>query len=152
MSVSKNITLASMKRILSKKFVLKKKEELEIASDYVKRLGIKTPSVHQNVKFLSGGNQQKVILAKWLFTNPKVLIFDEPTIGIDVGAKVEVYNLMAEFVRNGGSVLMVSSDLPELMGLSDRIYVMHKGEIVHEFLREEATEENIMRYASGGYK
>ncbi|MGF9712616.1 sugar ABC transporter ATP-binding protein [Paenibacillus naphthalenovorans] len=152
MSVSKNITIASMKQILSKKFILKKKAELDIASDYVKRLGIKTPSVHQNVRFLSGGNQQKVILAKWLFTKPKVLIFDEPTVGIDVGAKVEVYHLMAEFVRNGGGILMVSSDLPELMGLSDRIYVMHKGEFVHEFSREEATEENIMYYASGGHK
>ncbi len=108
--------------------------------------------MHQNVRFLSGGNQQKVILAKWLFTKPKVLIFDEPTVGIDVGAKVEVYHLMAEFVRNGGGILMVSSDLPELMGLSDRIYVMHKGEFVHEFSREEATEENIMYYASGGHK
>ncbi|GGG01804.1 sugar ABC transporter ATP-binding protein [Paenibacillus abyssi] len=152
MSVSNNITLASIKRVLSKKFVLKKKAELDIASDYVQRLGIKTPTVHQKVRFLSGGNQQKVILAKWLFTKPKVLIFDEPTIGIDVGAKVEVYNLMAEFVRGGGGILMVSSDLPELMGLSDRIYVMHKGEFVHEFSRDEATEENIMYYASGGHQ
>ncbi|GAA3315164.1 hypothetical protein GCM10020331_009500 [Ectobacillus funiculus] len=83
---------------------------------------------------MSGGNQQKkVILAKWLFTQPKVLIFDEPTQGIDVGAKVEVYNLIAEFVQNGGGVLLVSSELPELMGLCDRIYVMHKGQFVQEF-------------------
>lgn len=151
MSVSDNITLASIKQVLSKRFLIKKKAEANFASDYVKRLGIKTPSAKQKVRFLSGGNQQKVILAKWLFTKSQVLIFDEPTIGIDVGAKIEVYNLMEEFVRNGGAILLVSSDLPELMGLSDRLYVMHKGEFVHEFSREEATEENIMYYASGGH-
>ncbi|WP_424766952.1 sugar ABC transporter ATP-binding protein [Paenibacillus sp. sgz302251] len=152
LSVANNITLAAIDRVVSNKLVLKKKKESEIAEDYVKRLGIKTPHVNQRVRFLSGGNQQKVILAKWLFTQPKVLIFDEPTQGIDVGAKIEVYNLIAEFVRNGGAVLMVSSELPELMGLSDRIYVMHKGKFVHEFSREEATEENIMMYASGGHE
>ncbi|MCY9697992.1 sugar ABC transporter ATP-binding protein [Paenibacillus alginolyticus] len=152
LSVSHNITMAAINRVLSKKLVLKKRQESQIAEDYVKRLGIKTPSVNQKVRFLSGGNQQKVILAKWLFTQPKVLIFDEPTQGIDVGAKVEVYNLIAEFVRNGGAVLIVSSELPELMGLSDRIYVMHKGKFVHEFSRKEATEENIMLYASGGHE
>lgn len=152
LSVSENITMAAINRVLSKKLVLKKRKESEIAEDFVKRLGIKTPHVNQKVRFLSGGNQQKVILAKWLFTQPKVLIFDEPTQGIDVGAKIEVYNLIAEFVRNGGAVLMISSELPELMGLSDRIYVMHKGKFVHEFSREEATEENIMMYASGGHE
>ncbi|PLR75533.1 D-xylose ABC transporter ATP-binding protein [Bacillus sp. V3-13] len=151
MSVSHNITMAAMDRVLANKFVIKKKQEVNIAEDYVQRLGIKTPTVNQKVRFLSGGNQQKVILAKWLFTQPKVLIFDEPTQGIDVGAKIEVYNLVAEFVQNGGGVLLVSSELPELLGLCDRIYVMHKGEIVHEFSREEATEENITMYASGGF-
>ncbi|MDF9841744.1 MULTISPECIES: sugar ABC transporter ATP-binding protein [unclassified Paenibacillus] len=152
LSVANNITMAAMDRVVSNKLVLKKKKESAIAEDYVERLGIKTPHVNQKVRFLSGGNQQKVILAKWLFTQPKILIFDEPTQGIDVGAKVEVYHLIAEFVRNGGAVLMVSSELPELMGLSDRIYVMHKGKFVHEFSREEATEENIMMYASGGHE
>lgn len=152
LTVSQNITMAAINRVLTRKLVLRKKKESQIAADYVQRLGIKTPSVNQRVRFLSGGNQQKVILAKWLFTQPKILIFDEPTQGIDVGAKVEVYNLIAEFVRNGGAVLMVSSELPELMGLSDRIYVMHKGKFVHEFSREEATEENIMLYASGGHE
>lgn len=149
LSVKHNITLATLKSVLSQGFVIKKKKETDVAEDYRKKLRIKTPSVNQKVKFLSGGNQQKVILAKWLFTKPKVLIFDEPTQGIDIGAKVEVYNLIADFVRNGGGVLLVSSELPELMGLSDRIYVMHKGRIVHEFLREDATEENIMLHASG---
>ncbi|MFB5198308.1 sugar ABC transporter ATP-binding protein [Neobacillus sp. KR4-4] len=151
LSVKHNITMASMERVLVNKFVLKKKKESEIAKDYIQRLRIKTPTDTQKVKFLSGGNQQKVILAKWLFTQPKVLIFDEPTQGIDVGAKVEVYNLISEFVENGGGVLLVSSELPELMGLCDRIYVMHKGQFVKEFSREEATEENIMMYASGGH-
>jgi ribose transport system ATP-binding protein len=150
LSVSQNITMAAIDRVLSRKLVLKKRKEAQIAADYVQRLGIKTPHVNQKVRLLSGGNQQKVILAKWLFTQPKILIFDEPTQGIDVGAKVEVYNLIAEFVKSGGAVLMVSSELPELMGLSDRIYVMHKGKFVHEFTREEATEENITLYASGG--
>ncbi|WP_299087177.1 sugar ABC transporter ATP-binding protein [uncultured Metabacillus sp.] len=149
--VSQNITMAAMDRIIANKLVLKKKKESQIAEDYVQRLRIKTPTINQKVRFLSGGNQQKVILAKWLFTESKVLIFDEPTQGIDVGAKVEVYNLISEFVQNGGGVLLVSSELPELMGLCDRIYVIHKGEFVKEFSREEATEENIMMYASGGH-
>ncbi|MFC0471246.1 sugar ABC transporter ATP-binding protein [Halalkalibacter kiskunsagensis] len=152
MSVSKNITITSINKVVAMKFVINKKKEVQIAKDYIKRLGIKTPSEKQKVKFLSGGNQQKVILAKWLYTKPKVLIFDEPTQGIDVGAKVEVYNLMSEFVANGGGILMVSSDLLELKGLADRIYVMHQGEFAHEFSREEATEENITFYASGGHK
>lgn len=152
LSIKHNITMCALNRVLSKKFILKKKKESNIASEYISRLGIKTPSENRKVRFLSGGNQQKVILAKWLFTQPKILIFDEPTQGIDVGAKVEVYNLIADFVRNGGGVILISSELPELMGLSDRIYVMHKGKIAHEFSREEATEENITLYASGGHE
>ena len=113
---------------------------------------MKTPTIYQKVKSLSGGNQQKVILAKWLFTKPQVLIFDEPTQGIDIGAKHEIYNLIADFVKEGGGILLVSSELPELMGLADRIYVMHQGKIVHEFARAEATEENITLYASGGHE
>lgn len=152
LSVSQNITMANLERVVSRRLVLRKRKEAQIAEEFVKRLRIKTPSVNQKVRFLSGGNQQKVILAKWLFTQPKVLFFDEPTQGIDVGAKVEVYSLIAEFVRKGGGVLLVSSELPELMGLCDRIYVMHKGEFVKEFTRKEATEENIMLYASGGHR
>jgi ribose transport system ATP-binding protein len=152
LSVQQNITMAALDRVLRRRIVLRKGMESEIARDYVQKLGIKTPTIAQKVRFLSGGNQQKVILAKWLFTRPKVLIFDEPTQGIDVGAKVEVYRLIAEFVRSGGAVVIVSSELPELMGLSDRIYVMHKGKFVQEFSREEATEEKITFYASGGHE
>ncbi|MDL2237103.1 sugar ABC transporter ATP-binding protein [Christensenellaceae bacterium OttesenSCG-928-K19] len=152
MDVKDNITLANLDEVLAGNFVLKKPKEDKIAKEYVERLGVKTPSIFQKVRSLSGGNQQKVILAKWLFTNPKVLIFDEPTQGIDIGAKHEIYNLIADFVKNGGGILLVSSELPELMGLADRIYVMHEGRIVHEFTHEEATEENITLYASGGHE
>jgi len=152
LSVKDNITLANLKEVLAGKFILRKKNEKETAERYVQKLGVKTPSVYQKVKSLSGGNQQKVILAKWLFTQPKLLIFDEPTQGIDIGAKHEIYSLIAEFVREGGGILLISSELPELMGLADRIYVMHQGRFVHEFRQEEATEENITLYASGGHE
>lgn len=152
MTVKDNITLANLRKLLTGKFVLQQKNEKVTAEQYVQKLGVKTPSIYQKVKSLSGGNQQKVILAKWLFTKPKLLIFDEPTQGIDVGAKHEIYNLIADFVRNGGGILLISSELPELMGLSDRIYVMHQGKLVREFKQEEATEENITLYASGGHE
>ena len=150
--IKDNITLANLKEVLAGKFVIRKNKEIRTAEEYVKRLVVKTPSIYQKVKSLSGGNQQKVILAKWMFTKPQVLIFDEPTQGIDVGAKHEIYSLIADFVKEGGGILLVSSELPELMGLADRIYVMHQGRIVHEFTREEATEENITLYASGGHE
>lgn len=149
-SIKHNITLASLSTVLASGFFLKKKLESKIAEEFTKKLMVKTPSINRKVRYLSGGNQQKVILAKWLFTKPKILIFDEPTQGIDVGAKVEVYQLIADFVRNGGAVLLVSSELPELLGLCDRAYVMHKGRFVHEFSRQDATEENVTLYASGG--
>jgi ribose transport system ATP-binding protein len=150
LSIKHNITLASLSSVLTSLRFIRKRKESQVAEEYVKKLGVKTPSINRKVRFLSGGNQQKVILAKWLFTQPKILIFDEPTQGIDVGAKVEVYNLIADFVSGGGAVLLVSSELPELLGLCDRVYVMHKGRFVHEFSRDEATEENITLYASGG--
>lgn len=150
--VKDNITLANLKEVLAGNFVLRKNKEIKTAKEYVQRLGVKTPTIYQKVKSLSGGNQQKVILAKWLFTKPQVLIFDEPTQGIDVGAKHEIYNLIADFVKEGGGILLVSSELPELLGLADRIYVMHQGKIVHEFTRAQATEENITLYASGGHE
>ena len=152
MDVKDNITMANLREVLAGNFILEKNKEIKTAEDYVQRLGVKTPTIYQKVKSLSGGNQQKVILAKWLFTKPQVLIFDEPTQGIDIGAKHEIYNLIADFVKEGGGILLVSSELPELMGLADRIYVMHQGKIVHEFARAEATEENITLYASGGHE
>jgi len=115
----------------------------------VARLRIATPSVNQQVQFLSGGNQQKVVLAKWLASRSKILIFDEPTRGIDVGAKVEVYMLMNSLIESGVAVIMVSSEMAELLGMSDRILVMHEGRIAAELARAEATQEKILAAAMG---
>lgn len=125
-----------------------RKEKLPLNS--VEDLMIKTPSIEQQVQNLSGGTQQKVVLAKWLFTKSRVLIFDEPTRGIDVGSKVEIYQLMNRLVANGAAIIMISSELPEILGMSDRILVMHEGRIAGELSREEATQEKIMHLATGG--
>lgn len=117
-------------------------------SDYIRLLRIKTPSCEQKVKNLSGGNQQKVIIAKWLLNDCDILIFDEPTRGIDVGAKSEIYNLMNELVANGKSIIMISSDLSEVMRMSDRIVVMCEGRITKELAIEEANQEVIMKYCT----
>jgi ABC-type sugar transport system ATPase subunit len=116
---------------------------------YVDKLSIRTPHLRQKAMFLSGGNQQKVVLAKWLALNPKVLIMDEPTRGIDVGAKAEVHSLMSELARQGMGIIMISSELPEVLGMSDRILVMHEGRVAAILDRAEATQEKIMAYASG---
>ncbi len=112
-------------------------------------MNIKTPGLDVAIDTLSGGNQQKVIIAKWLNTKPKVLILDEPTRGIDVGAKVEIYNVLNMLVEEGVTVIIISSELPEVMGMSDRILVMFEGEIAAEFNREDAVKETIMEYATG---
>ncbi len=149
MVVRENITLANLDS-LSKLWFINLRREREIANKYVEDLMIKTPSIEQEVKNLSGGNQQKVVLAKWLFTQSKVLIFDEPTRGIDVGSKVEIYNLMNRLAESGVAIIMISSELPEILGMSDRILVMHEGKIAGELSREEATQERIMHLATGG--
>ena len=113
-------------------------------------MNINTPSADQLVKNLSGGNQQKVVLAKWIGIGPKVLILDEPTRGVDVGAKREIYQLMNELAERGVAIVMVSSDLPEVLGVSDRILVVHEGKIAGELSRTEATQEKIMNLATGG--
>ena len=115
-----------------------------MAERYRRDLRIRTPSVAQRVMNLSGGNQQKVVLAKWLFTDPQVLILDEPTRGIDVGAKFEIYALMNELVAQGRGVVMISSEMPELLGMCDRIHVMNEGRFVGELTRAEASQERIM--------
>ena len=121
-----------------------------MTNQYVDELNIKTPSIEQKVVNLSGGNQQKVVLAKWLMTKPKLLILDEPTRGIDVGAKVEIYNIMNQLVASGVTVIMISSELPEVLGMSDRILVMREGEIVKELNWQDASQEKVMYYATGG--
>jgi len=119
------------------------------AANYVDKLNIRTPHLQQKAMFLSGGNQQKVVLAKWLALNPKVLIMDEPTRGIDVGAKAEVHALMSQLARTGVGIIMISSEMPEILGMSDRILVMHEGRVATILDRAEATQEKIMAYASG---
>ena len=148
LSVKDNVSLPSVER-LSSFGILKLKQEDELVKSYVKRLRIKTPSLNQRVMFLSGGNQQKVVLSKWLCSEARILIFDEPTRGIDVGAKVEIYQLMNKLTAEGVAVIMISSELPEILGMSDRILVMHQGRIAKEFSVEEATEEKILHYALG---
>jgi ribose transport system ATP-binding protein len=149
MPVKDNILLASLEKV-SRGLLLNLGRMKEIAGKYVADLGIKTPSLERAVKYLSGGNQQKVIVAKWLCKNSKLFIFDEPTRGIDVGAKVEVHRLMNRLVQEGASIIMISSDLPEILGMSDRILVMREGRIVGELERDQATQEAIMAFATGG--
>ena len=151
LSVLHNMSMASLDKLTSNAF-LRLGDERKQAQNFVQRLRIMTPSVDQQVQYLSGGNQQKVVLAKWLASRSKVLIFDEPTRGIDVGAKVEVYNLMNNLVQNGVAVIMVSSEMPELLGMSDRIIVMREGRIEAELSREEATEEKVLSAAMGAYR
>jgi L-arabinose transport system ATP-binding protein len=143
-SVSDNATLAILRR-LTRLRVVKRREELDIARDYVSRLRVKTPSLHQMIGKLSGGNQQKIVLARWLATKPKVLVLDEPTRGIDVGAKAEIYALIEQLAREGIGILLISSELPEILGLSDRIVCMQRGRITGELLASEATEERVLR-------
>lgn len=144
-----NITHANLKRLFSSGIIDDKKEH-EIAMNYREKLNIVTPDVQRDVLVLSGGNQQKVILAKWLCTNSNFMIFDEPTRGIDVGAKEEIHHLINQLASQGVAILMISSDLPEVMALSDRIYVMRDGEIIKELNGYETTQEEIISYAVGG--
>lgn len=146
--VKNNITMANMGEIATKQGVIIEEREIQIASEYVKDMSIKTPSIQQLVVNLSGGNQQKVSVAKWLFAKPDFLILDEPTRGIDVGAKYEIYVLMNELVAQGMSILMISSELPEVLGMSDRVYVVANGQITGELPISEATQERVMELAT----
>ena len=142
-SIKMNTSLANMRGI-SRRNVIDGDKEFAVAEEYRQKLHTKCPSVEQNVGNLSGGNQQKVLLAKWMFAEPDILILDEPTRGIDVGAKYEIYCIINDLVAAGKSVIMISSELPEVLGMSDRIYIMNEGKIVGEVGREEATQELIM--------
>lgn len=149
LSIRENITMANIKA-LSKSGVINHKQEVNKSEEYIQTLNIKAPSIEQKVKFLSGGNQQKVIIAKWLHTKTKVFIFDEPTRGIDVGAKIEVYQVINKLARDGNAVIMISSEMPEILGLSDRILVMNEGSCTAILDRDEATQEKVMFYATAG--
>lgn len=144
--VKKNITLANLREIATRG-VVNDNEEVKVANEYKNTLNIKTPSLEQLVQNLSGGNQQKVSLAKWLFAKPHVLILDEPTRGIDVGAKYEIYTIINSLVQQGMSIILVSSELPEILGLCDRVYVVSGGRIAGELPIEQASQEAIMKLA-----
>lgn len=148
LSVKQNIELPSLRKVARGIFV-NDKASLKLVEEQVRYLHIKTPHIHQRVRSLSGGNQQKVVLAKWLATDTEVLILDEPTRGIDVGAKKEIYQLMVEFLKIGKSVIMISSDMQELLGMSDRIVVLSKGRMIGEIEREKFTQERVLSYAAG---
>jgi len=142
-TIAKNITLANLGGV-SSRGVIGSADEQRVAEKYRKAMNIRTPTVFQRVVNLSGGNQQKVVLSKWLFANPEVLILDEPTRGIDVGAKFEIYGIMNDLAAQGRGVVMISSEMPELLGMCDRIYVMNEGELVGELAASEASQERIM--------
>ncbi|KHF41584.1 multiple monosaccharide ABC transporter ATP-binding protein [Halalkalibacter okhensis] len=143
--IKQNITLANLKKITNKS-VLDEYEEHVVAEEYRKKMNIKTPSVKQIVGNLSGGNQQKVVLSKWMFSEPDLLILDEPTRGIDVGAKYEIYTIMNQLADQGKGILVISSELPEIIGMCDRVYVMNEGRITGEVDRSEATQETLMKF------
>ena len=143
--IKQNITLASLNKITNK-FVINKNQEIIESEQFREKLKIKTPSIYQKTGNLSGGNQQKVVLSKWIFSEPDILILDEPTRGIDVGAKYEIYTIINQLASDGKGILVISSELPEILGICDRVYVMNEGRITGEVSKEEATQERIMKY------
>lgn len=146
LSIKKNATLASLNKIIYNGFTHKKVEQ-ELVSAYFERMQVKAPNQDTIIENLSGGNQQKVLLARWLIANPKIMLLDEPTRGIDVGAKFEIYSLMTQLAKQGRGILMISSELPELIGMCDRIYVMAGGRITAELAKTEFSQERILTYA-----
>ena len=148
-SIKENISISILGR-LQKMFFIDSKADVKLAEESVERLKVRTPNIYKKIIELSGGNQQKVLLARSLATDPKVLILDEPTKGIDVGAKSEIYKMIQELAAQGIGVIVISSELPEVMGLSDRIIVMCEGRITGDITREEATEEGILTMAMEG--
>jgi len=146
MGVKENITLANIKD-LGVNFLINRKKETKKAEKWVDEIGIRTPSIDQEVNSLSGGNQQKVVLAKWLESGSQIIILNEPTRGIDVGAKIEIYKIMEDLCEKGSSIIMISSELPEIMSIADRIIIMNKGSIIGQYLRNEASEEKLLSRA-----
>ena len=150
-SVKENLGITNFNKI-SKNGVVNNQKEKSLYDSMVKRLGVRTSGPGQTVKSLSGGNQQKIVIAKWLGIEPDILILDEPTRGVDVGAKKEIYSIVNTLAENGVSIIMISSELPEIIGMVDRVLVMHEGKITGEITKEEMTQEKIMHYATGGDK
>jgi inositol transport system ATP-binding protein len=148
LSVLENMEMAVLPHYVGNGFI-QQKALRALCEDMCKKLRVKTPSLEQCIDTLSGGNQQKALLARWLMTNPRILILDEPTRGIDVGAKAEIYRLIAYLAGEGMAVIMISSELPEVLGMSDRVLVMHEGDLMGTLGRSEATQERVMQLASG---
>lgn len=148
-SVKKDMSILSLDQFCNKFKVLSGRKENEAVDKAIKWLNVKTPTRDQNIKNLSGGNQQKVIIARWLLNEPDVLIMDEPTRGIDVGAKYEIYNIMRELTAKGKAILMISSEMPEIIGMCDRAVIMHEGRMTGELDKDEMTQEKIMKLAAG---
>jgi D-xylose transport system ATP-binding protein len=148
MSVKKNVTLASLRKISNYGFI-RDEYEAQATEEYIKKLQVKTPNQDVEVRNLSGGNQQKVVIAKSLMVSPKVMVLDEPTRGIDVGAKYEIYKIMNQLVNEGVAVIMISSEMEEILGMSDRIVVMSEGKITGELGIDEATQEKLMLASTG---
>jgi ribose transport system ATP-binding protein len=149
LSIQQNISVTDFNSIAGRFGFINQEKENSNVQSLIEKLNIKTPSATTPVKNLSGGNQQKVALAKWLSIDSKVILIDEPTRGVDVGAKVEIYQLINEVAKKGVGVIVISSDMPEIMGIADRILVMHEGTIYGELSKEKFSEENILRYAIG---
>lgn len=148
-SIQENVSLANLKKVSSSGIVKKEREE-SLVNQYIEQLKIRTSGPKQSAKSLSGGNQQKVVLAKWLGTEPEILILDEPTRGVDIGARKEIYHIINELAQAGVAILMISSELPEVIGMADRVIVMQEGKLTGEVQKEEMTQELIMHYATGG--
>ncbi len=146
--IRENITHAAY-RLLFPKGLVRGRTEKAVCARFIRELGIATPDMERLVRYLSGGNQQKTVVAKWLCTKARVFIFDEPTRGIDVGAKVEIYEIMNALVKEGAAILMISSELPEILGMSDRLYVMREGRIVAELASDQTNQEEILAFATG---
>ena len=146
-TVQSNVTMASLGKV-SSNGILSRKLEADVSREYVKKLNIKTPGIKTIVGNLSGGNQQKVVIAKWLMTEADIIIMDEPTRGIDVGAKRDIYLLIGEFVKEGKAVIVISSEIPEIIGLSDRVMVMAEGRCTGVLNRDEFDQEKIMTFAT----
>jgi len=147
MTTGQNMTLCALKQYENKFLMIDSKKEREATKEYIKKLSIKTTGPDQIIKNLSGGNQQKVIISKWLMINPNILIVDEPTRGIDVGAKKEIYEILNKLKQEGKAIIVISSDMPEILGITDRIIVMNEGRITGEIKRSEASQEAVMKYA-----
>jgi len=151
LNIKDNLIMGNLKQFANNNILINNKIK-KYSQAQRERLNIKTPSLKQLIKNLSGGNQQKVVIGRWLMTNPEILILDEPTRGIDIGAKQEIHKIISELAKEGKAIIMISSEMPEILGASDRIMVMHEGRKMGEFDREEATQENIMHLATGNKK